>query len=261
MPQKIIYYKDELNDEFSGDNIKPKVIDGKWKYVHKSLWKKFTHIFWLRIVIAPIFFMYAKLKHHHEIVGKEKLKPYKKEAIFMYANHTNNFCDTFIPTFVNGYKDVYIICNPENVSVPVLGPICPSLGALPLPGDLESTKNFKKAIDYYVSKKKCIMIYPEAHIWPYYTKIRPFKDVSFRYPLEYDTKTFCFTNVYVKRKFRKTPKIITYVDGPFTINKDLPKKDARLDLRNRVYEAMVERSKLNTYEYIKYIKQEEVKND
>lgn len=257
MPQKVIYYKDELNDEFSGDNIKPKVIDGKWKYVHKSLWKKFTHVFWLRFVIAPIFFMHSKLKYHHKIIGKKKLKPYKKEAIFMYANHTHNFCDTFIPAFVNGYKDVYLICNPQNVSVPVLGPICPSLGALPLPGDFEATKNFKKAIDYYVSKKKVIMIYPEAHIWPYYTKIRPFKDVSFRYPLEYDTKVFCFTNAYKKRRFSKTPKIVTYVDGPFLVNKDLPKNEARKDIRDRVYNAMVERSKENNYEYIKYIKAEE----
>lgn len=261
MKQKVIYYEDELNDEFSGANIKPKVIDGNWKYVHKSLWKKITHIFWLRVVIAPIFFFHAKFRYHHKIVGKKKLKPYKKEAIFMYGNHTHPLCDTFIPAFVNGYKDVYLICNPENVSVPVLGPITPSLGALPLPGDLAATKNFTKAIDYYVSKKKTIMIYPEAHIWPYYTDIRPFKDISFRYPLAYDTKTFCITNVYKKRRFSKHPKIVTYVDGPFLYNKDLSKNEARKELRDQVYAAMKERAKENNVEIWKYIKKDVNKND
>lgn len=105
------------------------------------------------------------------------------------------------------------------------------------------------------------MIYPEAHIWPYYTKIRPFKDVSFRYPLEYDTKSFCITNVYKKRRFSKTPRIVTYVDGPFLINRDLDKKEARRDLRDRIYNQMVIRSKENNYELIKYIKIEDNTND
>ena len=36
---KINYYKDELNDEFSGANITPRVIDENYKYIHKNpLW-------------------------------------------------------------------------------------------------------------------------------------------------------------------------------------------------------------------------------
>ena len=30
--KKVIYYKDELNDEFSGAKITPRVIDEKYKY-------------------------------------------------------------------------------------------------------------------------------------------------------------------------------------------------------------------------------------
>ncbi len=261
MSKKIIYYKDELNDEFSGANIEAKVIDENWKYVDNRFRKKITHIFWLRFVFAPMFYIHSKIKYHHKIIGKKKLKPYKKEGIFMYANHTHNICDTYIPTFVNGYKDVFIICNPENVSIKIIGPLTKSLGALPLPSDLKATKNFKQALDYYVSKKKCIMIYPEAHIWPFYTKIRPFKDTSFRYPVEYGTKTFCFTNVYKKRKFSKIPKIITYVDGPFEVDKTLSRAGARKDLRDKVYNQMVLRSKENNYQYIEYIKVEEGNND
>lgn len=256
MKNKIIYFEDELNEEFSEQKITPKVIDKNWVYVHKGLWKKITHIFWLRFVIAPIFFIHSKLFYRHKIIGKEKLKPYKKEAIFMYGNHTHPLCDTYFPAFANGYKDVYLICNPENVSVPVLGPITPSLGALPLPNDLEATKNFTNAIKYYVEKKKCIMIYPEAHIWPWYTKIRPFKDVSFRYPVDYNTKVFSLTNVYRKRKFSKRPRIITYIDGPFLVNKELSRIEARRDIRNQVYNQMVIRSKENNVEIWKYIRKE-----
>ncbi len=55
--------------------------------------------------------------------------------------------------------------------------------------------------------------------------------------------------------------MITYVDGPFFYNKELSKIEARKDLRNQVYNQMVERSKENNIEVWKYIKREENIND
>ena len=98
------------------------------------------------------------------------------------------------------------------------------------------------------------MIYPEAHIWPFYTKIRPFPDASFKYPVQYKTPVFCFTNIYQKRRFSKNPRMLTYIDGPFFPDESLSLKEQRKDLRDRVYNTMVERSKLNNIEIIKYIK-------
>ena len=195
-------------------------------------------------------------------------------------------CDALIPTMVSVPKSVHVIVHPNNISMPVLGAITPSLGAIPLPDDMESTHNFLKCIETRVRQKKVITIYPEAHIWPFYTKIRPFTSLSFRYPVQYEVPTFCFTNVYRKRKFSKSPQIITYVDGPFypdknlsttasTItatvadqiityvdgpfypDKNLSTKEQREDLRNKVFNAMTERSKLNNIEIIKYIKKED----
>ena len=36
MKNRVIYYKDELNDEFSTAKIIPKVIDENYRYNHKS---------------------------------------------------------------------------------------------------------------------------------------------------------------------------------------------------------------------------------
>ncbi len=101
-----------------------------------------------------------------------------------------------------------------------------------------------------------IAIYPEAHIWPYYTKIRPFDEKSFRYPVDFDKPVFSFTNTYQKRKFSKKPKMVTYVDGPFFPDASVPKKARQLKLRNEVYDAMTKRSQANNIEVIKYLKEE-----
>lgn len=254
--QKVIYYTDELNDEFSEAVIEPRKIDSSYVYVHTSLWKKFTHIFWLRIVLCPIAKGYLFFKFRHKTFNKHLLKKFKKQGFFTYGNHTHNVCDAFIPTMINGYHDTYIIANPENVSVPGIGNVAQSLGAIPLPADRDATRNFIKCIETRIRQKRVINIYPEAHIWPFYTKIRPFKSTSFRYPVEYNTPVFCFTNVYKKRKHSKNPKIETYIDGPFYPDLSLSKAEAKQKLRDEVYNTMVERSKLNDVEIIKYIKKE-----
>lgn len=254
---KEIYYKDELNDEFAFDNINPKKIDESWVYIHNSTWKKFTRIFWYRIIAIPLYFLYLKTVYAHKIVNRKVIKPYLKDSFFIFGNHTHNMCDAAIPTFVAFPKSVRVIVHANNVSIPVLGKINPSLGAIPLPGDRESTKNFLSCIETRVAQKEVIAIYPEAHIWPYYTKIRPFTSLSFRYPVQYEKPVFCFTNVYQKRKFTKKPKITTFVDGPFFADKNLSAKEQREDLRNKVYNAMIERAKLNNVELIKYIKVDE----
>ena len=117
-------------------------------------------------------------------------------------------------------------------------------------------ENFINAIKNKIDKNNVITIYPEAHIWPYYTKIRPFSNVSFKYPVEYNTPVFCLTNTYVKSKNSKKPKIITYIDGPFFKDGSLNKKMQKQKLRDTVYECMLKRSKNSNFEYIKYIKNE-----
>jgi len=254
--RKIIYYKDELNDEFSLTQITPKVINGDYVYCHSSRFKKFTHFFWYRSIFTPIAFFYTKIKFNHKTVGKKAFKKFKNVGYFMYGNHTQDIGDAFIPNMINIPKTNYVIVHPNNVSMPFLGRITPSLGALPLPDDMIAYKHFLQAIEQRISEHHAVVIYPEAHIWPYYTKIRPFLDTSFHYPVKLGAPSFCFTNTYQKRKFSKKPKIVTYIDGPFYPEPELSPREQKRNLRNQIYDCMCDRAKQSTVEKIKYIKKE-----
>lgn len=249
--KKVIYYKDELNDEFSKAKIIPREIDEKYAYIPKSkLWDICSYVL-QNIISMPIKILYSKIKFRIKYIGKEKLKKYKKQGYFIYVNHTQIFADTFIPSIGNYPKRNFFIVNPENVSMKFLGNLVQLLGAIPIPTKKEAIKNFIQAIEKRIKKGYSITIYPEAHIWPYYTKIRPFKSVSFKYPIKFDTPVFCMTNTYQKYKKSKV-KIVTYIDGPFFANKDLGLQEQKEDLRNRVYECMVNRSKNSNIEVIEY---------
>lgn len=124
---------------------------------------------------------FLKVKYGHRIVNKRCIKQAKKTGFFLYGNHTNAIADAFIPTMLNWLSGVHVIVHANNVSIPFLGRITPCLGAVSLSDDKAAMKNFNKEIEHLIEDKQCITIYPEAHIWSYYTKIRNFKDSSFRY--------------------------------------------------------------------------------
>lgn len=253
--KQVYYYTDELNDEFFKTNYKTRKIDKNYKYINNNIFYKFASFILYRILATAYAFIYIKLVRRISFKNKRRLKTFKKSGYFIFANHTHANGDAFAPTVLNFPKKCYAITNADNVSIPVMGNMVKMLGALPLPDDYNASKKFMKALEYRFKQNCAIIVYPEAHIWPYYVGIRPFKSTAFKYPIKFNAPTFSCTTTYQATK--RGYKTVVYVDGPFYANKSLPLAEQAEDLRNQAYNAMIERSKKSTYEKIKYIKKEE----
>lgn len=256
IPIKTVVYQNELTDDFVKVNKQPPKIDENYKYYHKNIFWKIARFITYRCIAMPIGYFLLKIGFKHKIKNKKVLKQLKNTGYFLYANHTQEIADAFIPTFATFPKGVYVIIHPNNLCLPGLGKFLPLLGGLPLPDTLGAMRNFKDAINKHIKNKKCITIYPEAHVWNYYTGIRNFPSTSFRYPVELNVPSYAMTTTYQQTKPNKKPKVITYLDGPFYPNQSLTTKEQIEDLRNQVYLAMLNRSKLSNCEYIKYVKGE-----
>ena len=156
MKQKTIYYKDELNDEFSGTNITPRRVDENYKYIHKNpIWRILAFLF--NFIIAPVKFLYPKIRFRQKTIGKEKLKKYKNTGYFIYVNHTNNFADACIPSNIAFPKKNYMIANADNVSMKGLGNAAQMLRVIPIPNasKAKAMKNYFEQIRYEINK--CIL--------------------------------------------------------------------------------------------------------
>ncbi|MDD4839843.1 MAG: 1-acyl-sn-glycerol-3-phosphate acyltransferase [Clostridia bacterium] len=247
-----IHFSDELNDDFAGMNIKRKNLPLSYKYIHTNPFWRFCEFVLYYILALPLVFISQKLAYNFRFVNKKVLDCYKKEGCFIYGNHTLTCGDAFTPSLLSFPKKAFIVTSPDAVSVPLTGTLVEMLGAMPLPTQFAGMRNFREAVDTRAKNGKCIVIYPEAHIWPYYTKIRPFKDVSFKYAAETNKPAFCFTTTYQKRRHCAKPKVTVYIDGPFYPDENLPIKENQKMLRNSVYEAMCKRSKNSDYEYYSY---------
>lgn len=261
LPVKTYYYKDELTDEFSVSNIKTRKIDKDYVYIKKGFTARLGRFFAYRLIATPIAILYSKLVLGQRVKNKKVLRPFKKQGYFLFVNHTQQIGDAFLPNVALFPKSVYMIVHPDNVSQKVLGKITPYLGAIPTPTTISAMRGFKNAVEKRILEGNCVTVYPEAHIWPYYTKIRPFGDASFSYPIKQNTPVFCFTNTYQKKGKSEHPQIVTYIDGPFYPDKSLPLRKQRKFLRAEVYMAMCERAKKSNVEWIKYIPAQEKENN
>lgn len=251
--QKIYYYSDELNDDFAGTDIVRKPLPPDYEYLNKGLWRRFLRAIFYHCLIRPFTFIYNKLVKRIKYVGKKKFKGYKRRGAFIYGNHTAMMVDAFNPSYLAFPRPADVIINADATSITGIAWLLKAIGGFPIPEGFHALSRFNAAVKEAYEKRHWIAIYPEAHVWPYYTKIRPFPTVSFNYPVKLGAPSFAYTMVYKRRKHSKFPKRIVYIDGPFMPDSSLSNKEAEKKLRDEVYAAMCSRAKESDCEYIKYV--------
>jgi len=247
--KKIRYYADFDEDFYQTE--KEYTLDKDYEYLPKNvidrLWAAF--IYGIALIISSV---YCRLILGVRIVGAEKLRK-ERGAYFLYGNHTQPIGDVFNPALACFPKRIHTIVSPANLYLPFIGRLIRPLGGIPLPSTLSGMKKFNQAIKTRTEQGRPIVIYPEAHLWDYYTDIRPFDESSFVYPLKFGAPAFCFTTTYQRKKKRKKPRITIYVDGPFFAEGQTKREKAK-SLKDKVYSNMKMRSKMSDYEYFEYVK-------
>lgn len=195
--------------------------------------------------------IYCPLVLHVKVVGKEKLP--QQGSFYLYGNHTQPMGDAFTPAWICGRKRrIYVPIAPANLGIPVLGGLLPYLGGLPVPEDGRSFQRFWQAMRQRTEEGNAMVVYPEAHVWPYYTGIRPFDGSAFSYPVWWNCPSYCMTTTYQKRKWGKKPRITVYLDGPYWPDPTASRKKQKEQLREQIYGTMLERSKESNYAYYQY---------
>lgn len=252
---KTIYYTDERNDEFSGVQKKAVDIGDSFCFVHKNIFWRAAAFFVYRIIMTPFAYIYCKLKFGAKTVGREKLKESRGRGCFLYCNHTLLAGDAFLPNVSMFPKTNYVIVNSDNVATPGTKNFVQMCGAIPVPQSGTAYRSFLDAIEKRVLQKCCVTVYPEAHIWPYYTGIRNFPSTSFRFPVKYDAPVYVSTTTFQAKKHGSTPRVTVFIDGPFYPDMSSP-REAAGKLRDTVYSVMCRRSENSTYEAIKYVRKD-----
>ncbi len=216
--------------------------------LHNAVYNVIYFIFYI------VSWVYAYLWLGVRFKNRRVLRDFVDEPYFVYGNHTQPFGDIAMTVLLNYPHKISAVMSPANMGIPVIGWILKNMNFLPVPKTDKQRAQYKDAMTRLVTNDGVsFIIYPEAHVWPYYTKIRDFTDTSMRYPVRYGTASFTSTVTYQRRVFGSKPKITVYVDGPF-YPRDIRGDESaqKADLCKTIRKVMIERAKASTYSYVRY---------
>lgn len=249
MHKQKTYYYHELTDDLVKSKQQNFSLSDDYQIIRQNFANKS-----LRFIATGFAYLFSYGIKHIKVIGKEKLIPYQNQGYFVFANHTQTVNDAFMPLTILGGQKYYAIASQSNWGIPIIGKYLLPYAGLPVGKDLKQAVKLLKALKTLISQDKHIVIYPEAHVWPYYTKIRPFPTTSMNFPVTFQVPSFTMTTTYQKRKYSKKPKIIVYIDGPFFTDKKLSKKQRQEQLHDKIAEQLKQRAALSNCSYYQYQK-------
>jgi len=264
--RKTIVYKNLLEDDFAGTAIKKEEIGADFPYIRDSrAWKICSWLLYYLVAI-PIVYGISKLYLGMRFENRKALKRLSSGGYFLYCNHTH-LLDVFIAPLAAFPKRVYTVAGADAVSIRGLKRIVMLLGCLPIPTKISALPGYREVIRRRYGEGGCIAIFPEAHIWPYYTGIRPFGDASFTYSAQLNAPVVAATVTYRRRqglfRFCRKPGMTVHIGSPICGEGAGP-REGKTILRDQVYAYMCKTaSEGENIAYIHYISAEEAgaKND
>ena len=246
--KKIIYYSDPINDDFGNKHDRPNVYNS-YKFERKGLddffCKAFT--FGFAVPLVWLFTRFCGIRY----INKDNLKKLKhyKGGLFVYNNHAG-VLDVIETTVLSTPKRVNHVGYSDPLTIPVAKSLVRALGYIPLPVDIHDYKKYEDVmLDYIEDKNEIICFYPEAHIWPSYNGVRPFKSVSFRYPAKFNKPVVPI--FYLRRPKRGIHKLFyrqpmdVYIGPMYFPKEELSVKENEQYLRDCCYNFMKECSENN----------------
>jgi len=259
--ERVIVYRDPLHDDFAGTNIRAIPVDAKFPFVHRSrVWNTAAWLLYY-VIAVPIVAAVCKVHLGLRFQNRRALRKVGRTGYFLYGNHTR-YLDAFLPSMAAWPRRGYVVASADAVSLPCLKNVTQMLGVIPIPTGFSGMREFLAAVSLRCRQRQCVALFPEAHIWPFYTGIRPFTDVSFRYPVKENVPAVAMVTTYRKRKglFRlaKAPAMTVTFSEPMWPDASLPPKKAQEELRDRVFAFMEEKAAdPGNVAYIRYVPAEE----
>lgn len=153
--------------------------DETYAFYKKGLWYKVGRClaYYAAYSIGRIV---CKFIHGIRFVGRENLKAYKSElggGCITVCNHVFRYDYICIMNGIRPHFQYYPAWNSKLLDKD--RHLVSLTGGIPVPEKLSGLKAFFKAFDRHMSENAWIHFFPEAAMWPYYQRLRPFKKGAF----------------------------------------------------------------------------------
>ena len=138
---------------------------------------------------------------------------------------------------------IFYTASDASFKMPVIKYIVKLLNGLPISDDISSKRKLVKVIDELLRDGEIVHFYPEASLWPYYNKIRRFKNGAFEMSVKNNVPIIPMVYTYrevtgLRKLIKRKPFITLKILEPIYPDDELPRIERIEDLKFRVHEKM-----------------------
>ena len=219
-------------------------IDEKYQYIKDGkVFSFFSNLLYYGLAF-PVLTILNKIVYDLKIEGKENIKNLKSGAISV-SNHVL-FLDCTMVGLAFGFKKVYFTTREGSFKIPFIRKLIKLLRAVPIPTNTENKVHFVKELNKAIQKGKIIHFYPEKALWPYYEKIRKFKNGAFNFAIRNDVPVIPIVITFrnpkgIRKLFKKKKDVTVKILEPIKyIDEKDSQKSSIEKLKDKTYQAMEE---------------------
>ena len=222
-------------------------IDENYNFVNDNIiFNTFSNLLYL--IAYPILLFITKFFYGFKIEGKENLENITSGRVTV-SNHVHPLDCTMVG-LANVPQKTFFTSLETNFKIPIVRRIIKLLNTVPIPQNIKYTKSFMDSIDELLQNNKTVHFYPEGSLWPNYDKIRHFKNGAFDFAVRNNVPVVPMVIKFNKSKkinnlIRTRKNINLVILKPIYPNRLLSRKEAILDLKNKVYEAMCKENNIH----------------
>ena len=193
----------------------------------------------LFIIITPILWILNRVLFGFDAEGVDNLRKVSGGKVTI-SNHVHPM-DCTMNGLINFPERTYFPTLATNFKIPFIRHLIRVLYAIPIPKKTAQIEKFFEQIKKALAEGKTIHMYPEAALWPYYEKIRPFKKGAFKMAAEAGCPIVPILYTFeepdgIFALYKKKKCIHAKVLEPVYPNLNLSKNEIAEDLRKRVME-------------------------
>lgn len=193
----------------------------------------------LFIIITPILWILNRVLFGFDVEGVDNLRKVSGGKVTI-SNHVHPM-DCTMNGLINFPERTYFPTLATNFKIPFIRHLIRILYAVPIPKKQAQKEKFFEQINKALLDGKTIHMYPEAALWPYYEKVRPFKKGAFKMAVEANCPIVPILYKFeepdgIFALYKRKKCIHAKVLEPVYPNLDLSKNEIAEDLQKRVME-------------------------
>ncbi len=192
-------------------------VDEHYRFVNRSLPFRLGSNLLFYGIAVPVLSIASRLVFGLKIIGKKNLRYIKGGAVTV-TNHVHLLDSPMVACTLFPRKPLFASLK-SNFEIPVVRRLVRILGGVPIPESPKALGAFMEAMRAQLQRGRIVHFYPEASLWPWHDKLRPFKNGAFHLAVKSGVPivpmVFTFRKPgWLVSKLRKKPLVTLTIGAP-----------------------------------------------